>query len=138
MCTKQEIILSNDREGKSQRQISRDLGISRKTVKKYLDEHLSKELSTYSGNLCVPPKYGTPNRGLRRLSDSIKKQIDALLSDNAKKRAIGMYKQQLKKIDIYGYLKDQGHTIGYTTVCNYIRSKEKGEHSTRGFYPSAL
>ena len=39
MYTKQEIILRKIREGKSQRQISGELGISRRTVKKYLEEY---------------------------------------------------------------------------------------------------
>ena len=39
MYTKQEIILQSYREGKSQRQISRDLGLSRKTVKRYVEEY---------------------------------------------------------------------------------------------------
>jgi len=39
MYTKQEIIIRSYREGKSQRQISRELQISRKTVRKYLREH---------------------------------------------------------------------------------------------------
>lgn len=38
MYTKQEIILKSHREGKSQRMISKELGISRKTVKKYITE----------------------------------------------------------------------------------------------------
>ena len=41
MYTKQEIILSSFREGKSQRAIAGDLQISRKTVKKYIQEHES-------------------------------------------------------------------------------------------------
>ena len=39
MYTKQEIIISSFRDGKSQRQIARDLQISRKTIRKYLQEH---------------------------------------------------------------------------------------------------
>ena len=38
MYTKQEIILKSYREGKSQRSISKELGISRKTVRKYITE----------------------------------------------------------------------------------------------------
>lgn len=36
MYTKQEIIISSYRDGKSQRAIARDLQINRKTVKKYI------------------------------------------------------------------------------------------------------
>jgi DNA-binding NarL/FixJ family response regulator len=43
MYTKQEIIIRYLREGKSQRQISRELQINRKTVKKYVDSYNSKQ-----------------------------------------------------------------------------------------------
>ncbi|MDD3323106.1 MAG: helix-turn-helix domain-containing protein [Paludibacter sp.] len=39
MYTKQEIILQSYRLGKGQRQISRDLNINRKTVKRYIEEY---------------------------------------------------------------------------------------------------
>lgn len=39
MYTKQEVIINSFRDGKSQRQIARDMQISRKTVKKYIQEH---------------------------------------------------------------------------------------------------
>jgi len=39
MNTKQEIILRYYRDGHSQRRISREIGICRKTVKKYLVEY---------------------------------------------------------------------------------------------------
>ena len=39
MYTKQEIIIRSYREGKNQRRISRELSISRKTVKKYISEY---------------------------------------------------------------------------------------------------
>ncbi len=43
MYTKQEIILQYYREGKSQRFISKDLRISRTTVKKYIDQYVASE-----------------------------------------------------------------------------------------------
>jgi transposase len=39
MYTKQEIIIRSYREGKSHRQISRELQINRKTIKKYIDDY---------------------------------------------------------------------------------------------------
>ena len=134
MYTKQEIILRNYREGKSQREISRELGISRKTVRKYLTEYetTKKEASTkneLTSFIATSPKYNTALRSKTVLTQQVKEQIDVLLSENAKKRASGMSKQQLKKIDIHAYLEEQGHRIGYTTVCNYIR-KQQGKQST--------
>jgi transposase len=43
MYTKQEIIIRYLREGKSQREISRVLQISRKTVKKYIEGYFSSQ-----------------------------------------------------------------------------------------------
>ena len=41
MYIKQEIIIRYHREGHSQRHISKELGVSRKTVKKYIDSYAS-------------------------------------------------------------------------------------------------
>lgn len=131
MYTKQEIIIRYHREGKSQRQISRELQISRKTVRKYIDgyqEHQkdrnleNEELHDY---LSREPKYNCPKRGKRSLTSEVASQIDELLRENAAKRSNGLHKQVLKKIDIHQVLQDKGYQIGYTTVCGYINSKEK-------------
>jgi transposase len=138
MYTKQEIILRSHREGKSQREISRELGISRKTVRKYLMAYESTKgdlctKSQLSSYLATSPKYATPVRSKPVLTDKIKACITVLLSENTKKRASGMSKQQLKKIDIHAYLQEQGHSIGYTTVCNYIREQQGKQHSSEAF-----
>ena len=132
MYAKQEIILRKLREGKSQREVARELGISRTTVRKYLTEYEDskkdsspKELSSY---LATRPKYNTPVRSKTVLTKQVKERIDILLQENTKKRSCGMSKQQLKKIDIHAYLQEQGYQVGYTTVCNYIR-KEQGKQS---------
>ena len=139
MHTKQEIILKIYRDGLSQRSISRELGISRKTVKKYIDEYEKSQTNSssttieYSSYITRRPHYQTPFRSSYRLTDVVKQKIDALLEANAKKRSTGLSKQQLKKIDIYDYLKKEGLQIGYTTVCNYIRHKEKGRIKSEAF-----
>lgn len=43
LTDKQKIIISYYREGKTQRQISREEGISRKTIRKYLREYEEKK-----------------------------------------------------------------------------------------------
>lgn len=131
MYTKQEIIIRYIREGKSQRQISRDLCISRKTVKKYIDSYCSRQRQNGKGEenlheyLSVSPKYSCPIRTKRSLTIEAQQQIDQLLEDNARKRSIGLHKQVLKKCDILTVLHQKGYKIGYTTVCNYISRKEK-------------
>lgn len=48
-----------------------------------------------------------------------------MLKDNEYKRQHQMYKQQLKIIDIYEKLVDEGFKISYTTVRNFVNSEEK-------------
>lgn len=129
MYTKQEIILRSYREGKSQRQISRELQLNRKTVRKYIEEYerlqdVEKEKeSGYPTYLTTAPQYKMPNRQKVRLTEEIQATIDDLLSANKARIEAGLRKQTLKKIDILEVLHTQGHSIGYTTVCNYIREK---------------
>ena len=131
MYTKQEIIIKHYREGKSQRQISRDLGISRKTVKKYVDAYekyrqkKGEEEGEMVGYLSQPQEYDSRNRTRRRLTQEVQEEIDRLLAENARKLHSGLRKQMLKKADIHELLQEKGYKIGYTTVCNYIREKEQ-------------
>ena len=130
MYTKQEIIIRSYREGKSHRCISRELHVSRHTVKKYIAEYEgamrdsdNKETAS-SAYLCSTPSYTLSVRPKLRLTVELRSSIDELLRMNREKKAQGLRKQMLKKKDILLELHRQGYVIGYTTVCNYIRSKE--------------
>jgi len=130
MYTKQEIILRSYREGKSQRSISRELQISRKTIKKYIDEYEAYKQGLSNSNdvvgyLSKPPVYKVSNRSKIKLTREVELTIDLLLKSNEQKIQQGLRKQLLKKHDIYLHLQEQGYDIGYTTVCNYVRSKEQ-------------
>lgn len=132
MDTKQEITRRYFREGDSERKIARDLKISRKTVKKYLQDHIkAKERSEQEGDRDVfqeyvasTPAYSSTGRYKRKLTEEIKKMILEQVADNDRKKREGLRKQVKRKIDIYEHLLKQGHKIGYTTVCNYIREQE--------------
>ena len=130
MYTKQEIILRSHRDGFSQRQITRDLGISRKTVSKYISQYnlllASGKTVSQALSVCLSetPSYNSNTRGKIRLTQEVETAINLLLEQNQKKRMSGLSKQQLKKIDILALLHSRGFDIGYTTVCNYIRGKE--------------
>lgn len=130
MYTKQEIILKFHRQGQSQRKISKELGVSRKTVKKYVGFSFEKELKDSKDAagmhpyISTPPKYKTPNRPSPALTVQVIEQIDHLLEQNEQKRRQGLAKQLLKKCDILSLLHEKGHKIGYTTVCNYIKNKK--------------
>ena len=129
MYTKQEIIIRSHREGKSQRCISRELQVSRKTISKYIEdyENLQKGLirpeMALSTFLSSPPVYRIGTRSKVRLTREVQAFIDAQLEANGKKVQQGMRKQILKNIDILQLLHEQGFGVGYTTVCNYIREK---------------
>ena len=129
MYTKQEIIIRSHRQGKSQRLISHELQVSRKTIRKYIEEYENLQkgligpkmaLSTY---LLSPPLYRIGTRSKVRLTREVQSVIDTVLEANSKKKQQGMRKQILKNIDIMQLLHDQGFSVGYTTVCNYIREK---------------
>ena len=131
MYSKQEIILKSYREGKSLREISRELQISRKTVKKYVEENEAQQqlvrqrgvTESFSANLTTSPKYQQANRPKRCLTEDVSEVIDIHISDNALKIQQGLRKQVMKKVDIFESLHRQGFEVGYTTVCNYIMQK---------------
>ncbi|WP_438710280.1 IS21 family transposase [Aquimarina muelleri] len=137
MYTRQEIILRSYREGKSQRCIAEELSISRKTVSKFIKDYESWKVSninsTLSDYLSKPDSYDSSNRGKIVLTREVESSIDKLLSLNDKNRSLGLHKQLLKKVDIYNRLQSQGVSIGYTTVCNYIRGKESKRITPEAF-----
>jgi transposase len=135
MDTKQEILRRYFRECDSERKISRDLQINRKTVKKYLEEYLeakgtseeegtNERLQDYSTS---PPDYNAAGRTKRKLTLEIEALIREQLEENERKRRNGLRKQVKRKIDIHEYLLSKGYRIGYTTVCNHIRSQDISE-----------
>lgn len=139
MYTKQEIIIQSYREGKSQRAISRDLQVSRKTVKKYINKYESRlqkdcnHQDVQSAYLSEPPSYNSETRPKLKLTREVQQVIDKLLDENLQKQRAGLRKQMLKKCDILSHLHKQGFDIGYTTVCNYISQKSLKPQSKEAF-----
>jgi len=136
LIDKQKIILMYTNEGKSQRQISRELGIDRKTIRRYLREYNKKKMELLSSNqenaVLIPdivskPKYNSSFRKKVKLTDEIISKIKFYLDENKAKRATGRSKQAKAKIDIYEALVEDGHDMGYTTVCNAIRELYREE-----------
>jgi transposase len=131
MDTKQEILRRYFRESDSERKIARDLKVNRKTVKKYLEEYLdAKDKSETEGTNEVfqdystsAPDYNAAGRSKRKLTNEISNIIGEQLEENDRKRRNGLRKQVKLKTDIHEYLLSLGYKIGYTTVCNHIRSQ---------------
>jgi transposase len=132
MAEKQEIIIRYYREGKSARRISRELGLSRKTVSKYISQYESALAQRQQNSeqvldacLMTPPRYQTNNRTKRCLSETLQKRLDEYWQQNQQKKQQGLRKQVLLKQDIHQALREEGFHVGYTTVCNYLRAKAK-------------
>ena len=129
MAEKNTILLKYYRDGESKSQISRELKISRKTVRKCIEKHEqeiksdSLELSLEKG-LSSKPKYDSSCRRKIKLIKELEEEINHCLTKNKEKRKSGLHKQLMKKVDIHEYLLSKDYKIGYTTVCNYIREKE--------------
>ncbi len=134
MREKQEIILRYVRDGESIRQISRETGISRQTIGKYVDEYSSQKeaLSRLSGespselieSIVELPRYNSSNRKKRKLSAAIITRVKACLLENTRKRSCGQHKQQMKKCDIHQRLRSEGYDIGYSSICALINELE--------------
>jgi len=95
LIDKQKIIISHHREGKSQRQIERETGINRKTIRKYVGEYDKKkdilvgskgsENPELIADIVENPKYDTSKRFKVKLTDSIISSIRSYLSENEKR-----------------------------------------------------
>lgn len=128
MGTKQQIIFGYFTECKSQRKLARELGVHRKTVRKYIAEHEATRWSKGTDRqpipgdgIIEPPRYRCGPRQRRALTEEVRQRIDHFLALNEERRRQGLHKQQLKRCDIHQALLDEGQQIGYTTVCNYVR-----------------
>lgn len=104
LIEKQKIIISHYREGKSQRQIERELGINRRTVGKYIKDYEDKKAKLVNSksnyhkeeliaDLVENPKYDTSSRKKVKLTDEIMSRIKFYLRENDTKRAEGRAKQ---------------------------------------------
>ena len=105
-------------KGKSIKEIARDLGVSRNTVRKVLRSGETR--FEYEREVQPRPKLG-------RWTD----ELDKLLADNATKAA----REQLTLIRLFEELRGRGYEGGYDAVRRYARTwaKERG-HSTAAAY----
>lgn len=136
LMQKQEILLMHLREGKSQREIARETGVDRKTIRKYIYDYEEKlkqlQEATHEidrgeliQELVEAPRYHVNNREKRVVTDEIAQRIEDHLKENETKRAQGLHKQQKKPMDIFESLQAEGISISYSTVLRTIRVIEK-------------
>jgi len=126
MSTKQRIILGHYKEGKSQRKLAEELGINRRTVKRYLENHRQVHGGEVPDSGIVEvPRYDSSKRQKIKLTEEVVGLIDEQLRLNAEKRRTGRSKLILRSTDIHAILREQGYEISYQTVVNYVRIKKQ-------------
>ena len=134
MDKKEQILHYHRIDGLSQREIARRVGVSRKTVKRYITEYetLAQTDPEEGINMCLAsePKYPIRKIERSRLTEPVCAEIEYWLSENARRRLTGMRKQCLKKQDIHRALIGKGFTISYSSVCKYIQQR-KAEKSKK-------
>ncbi|MGY0695025.1 IS21 family transposase [Virgibacillus sp. FSP13] len=129
---KQDVLLMHLREGRSQREIARETGIDRKTVRKYIKEYESQrreleksDSSIDSGELIQAiveaPKYSVGERPKRKLTKEMEERINELIQENEEKLRKGLRKQIKKPVDIHEVLVEEGFDISYSTVLRTVR-----------------
>jgi transposase len=89
-------------EGRSQRSVAEELGLSRNTVRKYMDQAAPRRLET-------KPRP-------RPMWDAVRERIQEVLSTWRLTR-----KQRLTGTRLHRQLVEEGHVIGETTVRGYLR-----------------
>jgi transposase len=141
---KQEII-KKYLSGESQRSIAKSSDVSRNTVKKYIDEFENSKNQDVR-QLPIPetivsaPSYKPRINKKRVLTDEIQHRLQQFIAQNEWKKQHYMAKQQMKMIDMFEALRDEGYKVSYTTVRNYVNeqtAKKKEVFIRRHFEPGA-
>jgi len=121
--------------GKSNRQIAKDICINRKTVARYWNEYqqLVNQLQPDGDNRIIQeqmvsaPQYDSSTRKPLKYTEQMDETINTILeSEEQKAREIGKSnKQKLTNKQIHKLLKDQGHDIGLTVTSDHIKEKRQ-------------
>lgn len=134
MDKKEQILHYYRIEGLSLREISRKVGLNRKTVTRYVREYedVTKQDSKEGIDLCLAQKPTYPSRKTEctKLTEDVTREIEFWLQENARRRQTGMRKQCLKRQDIHRALIEKGFDISYSSVCKYIQ-RRKAEKSKK-------
>ena len=122
---------------KSNREISRILGIDKKTVNKYVkefkvankalaspDELTEEEVRDIAETITATPKYAKRKSPPRKWNAQMDEFLDQILADDDKKcELLHTKKQSLRNNQILQLMHDEGFDIGYTTLCKKIKLK---------------
>lgn len=132
MDKKEQILHYYRVDGMSLREISRRVGLNRKTVTRYVREF--ERMSSQGGEdgieccLQQKPSYASCRKSIRtRLTEDVRAEIDYWLEENARRRLKRLHKQCLKRQDIHRALIEKGYFISYSSVCKYIQQRNEAK-----------
>lgn len=136
MVDRQAIIHIYRVQGLGKNEITRIMGNSFHTVDKVIKRYeaaLASEQKDEALNtlLCVAPHYDTSKRTERVITDEVADLIAGFLHENEVKRSTGLKKQCMRKVDIHAQLVKKEYRVAYSTVCQYIRRKERKENADK-------
>jgi transposase-like protein len=129
LSQKLDILRGYFNEGKKIKQLKREVGISRNTIRNYIRDFEEKrnELTSQSATIeeiielmVEKPKYNASSRVSTVMTDEIKEKINCFLEENQRKVLIGMRKQCMTGKDIHEQLLEFGFNLSYPSVIQYI------------------
>ena len=122
MDQKQQILHHYRVDEDGLREISRKVGVDRKTVRRLIqafEERLTKDPDLGMEEfLAERPKYKKREYCSRTLTHEITKEIDKWLKENERRKSMGVRKQCLKRQDIHRQLIEKGMNVSYSSVCS--------------------
>ena len=106
---KQDILIMFFRDGKSQRAIPRETGVSRKTISKYIKEYEvqknqllgadpGSDIGELTDSIVAAPKYDSSNRKKRKVTAKVVTAIQTHLDANEKKRKMVNQRYRRRKL----------------------------------------
>ena len=125
MVQKQQIILDYYKRGLSIREISRQTRLHRKTIKAHIEKYKQETGFDQLGceGVVLPPEYDSSARKPRKLTEQIKAIIREFIQANERKVNNRMRKQCMCATDMHEELVNRGFDIGYTTVCQFVKTE---------------
>ena len=111
------------------KKIAKETGKSKNTIKKYINEFKKQNeclLQTEKPYevieaMQLPPKYNTSKRKPTIVTDKILDEIKKCIEENQLKIKTGKRKLRMTSKDIHEHLENEGFSLSYPTVCNYVR-----------------
>lgn len=123
-------------DGTSQRKISKELQLSRNTVRKYIDDFARNKRDLMEAgiskfelieNMTEVPSYNSSGRKATVLTDEVKEILLTYIKENECKKQNGNSKMRMTAADMHEELIEQGYKISYPTVSQYVQKHKENQ-----------